>query len=117
MPEGLSLRQWAGMIKFCDHFLGCDSVGQHLAYAVGTPTTAVIGATFPINVSYPDAEGINIIDLGMNDRLYDPIRITQDETVNRHNEKLMQMDEAIQDYIISVVKGEHNPQEDKDLSK
>ena len=68
MPEGLSLRQWAGMIKYCDHFLGCDSVGQHLAYAVGTPTTAVIGATFPINVSYPNQEGIKIVDLGMSDR-------------------------------------------------
>tara|TARA_B100000900_G_scaffold397929_1_gene398780 strand:- start:74 stop:1042 length:969 start_codon:yes stop_codon:yes gene_type:complete len=109
MPEGLSLRQWAGMIKFCDHFLGCDSVGQHLAYAVGTPTTAVIGATFPVNVSYPGKEGIKVIDLGMNDRLYDPIRITVDETVNRHNEKLMQMDDAIQDYVIGVIKGKIDP--------
>jgi len=113
MPEGLSLRQWAGMIKYCDHFLGCDSVGQHLAYAVGTPTTAVIGATFPINVSYPNQEGIKIVDLGMSDRLYDPIRITVDETVNRHNEKLMQMDDAIQDYIIGVVKGEIDPDNEK----
>jgi ADP-heptose:LPS heptosyltransferase len=109
MPEGLSLRQWAGMIKFCDHFLGCDSVGQHLAYAVGTPTTAVIGATFPINVSYPNSEGIKVIDLGMTDRLYDPIRITQDETVNRHNEKLMQLDDALQNYVVGVVKGEIDP--------
>ena len=113
MPEGLSLRQWAGMIKYCDHFLGCDSVGQHLAYAVGTPTTAVIGATFPINVSYPNQEGIKIVDLGMNDRLYDPIRITVDETVNRHNEKLMQMDDAIQDYVIGVVKGDIDPDNEK----
>tara|TARA_B100000683_G_scaffold264995_1_gene295330 strand:+ start:89 stop:1057 length:969 start_codon:yes stop_codon:yes gene_type:complete len=113
MPEGLSLRQWAGMIKYCDHFLGCDSVGQHLAYAVGTPTTAVIGATFPINVSYPNQEGIKIVDLGMSDRLYDPIRITVDETVNRHNEKLMQMDDAIQDYVIGVVKGEIDPDNEK----
>ena len=113
MPEGLSLRQWAGMIKYCDHFLGCDSVGQHLAYAVGTPTTAVIGATFPINVSYPNQEGIKILDLGMSDRLYDPIRITVDETVNRHNEKLMQMDDAIQDYVIGVVKGEIDPDNEK----
>jgi len=113
MPEGLSLRQWAGMIKYCDHFLGCDSVGQHLAYAVGTPTTAVIGATFPINVSYPNQEGIKIVDLGMSDRLYDPIRITVDETVNRHNEKLMQMDDAIQDYVIGVVKGDIDPDNEK----
>jgi len=109
MPEGLSQRQWAGLIKYCDHFLGCDSLGQHLAYAVGTPTTAVIGSTFPVNVSYPGKEGIKIVDLGMNDRQYDPIRITVDETVNRHNEKLMTMDDAIQDYVIGVIKGEIDP--------
>ena len=109
MPEGLSQRQWAGLIKFCDHFLGCDSLGQHLAYAVGTPTTAVIGSTFPVNVSYPGKGGIKIVDLGMIDRQYDPIRITVDETVNRHNEKLMTMDDAIQDYVIGVVKGEIDP--------
>ena len=90
-----------------------SSVGQHLAYAVGTPTTAVIGATFPINVSYPNQEGIKIVDLGMSDRLYDPIRITVDETVNRHNEKLMQMDDPIQDYVIGVVKGEIDPDNEK----
>ena len=49
----------------------------------------------------------------MSDRLYDPIRITVDETVNRHNEKLMQMDDAIQDYIIGVVKGEIDPDNEK----
>ena len=27
----------------------------------------------------------------MTERVYDPIRITQDETVNRSNEKLMQI--------------------------
>ena len=51
----------------------------------------------------------------MNDRLYDPIRITQDETVNRHNEKLMQMDDAIQDYVIGVVKGKIDPDADEEV--
>ena len=114
MPEGLSLRQWAGMIKFCDHFLGCDSVGQHLSYAVGTETTTVIGATYPVNVSYPNSEGIKIVDLGMTERVYDPIRITQDETVNRSNEKLMQMDDQIRDYVIGVVKREIDPDSPED---
>ena len=35
------------MIKYCDQLFRCDSVGQHLAYAVGMSITAVIGATFP----------------------------------------------------------------------
>lgn len=109
MPEGLNLRQWSALIKMADHFLGCDSVGQHLAYAVGTKTTAVIGSTFPVNVSYPNDPDLKIVDLGMTERVYDPIRITQDETVNRHNENIMAMDDAIQDYVISVVKGDIDP--------
>jgi len=95
MPEGLGLRQWASVIQFADHFLGCDSVGQHLAYAVDTETTTVIGSTFPINVSYPNQEKLKIVDLGMKDRQYDPIRITVDETVGRANEGIMNMDDAI----------------------
>ena len=31
--------------------------------------------------------------MGMKDRQYDPIRITVDETVNRANEGIMQMDD------------------------
>ena len=105
MPEGLNIRQWASMIKYADHFLGCDSVGQHLAYVVETPTTAVHGATFPINVSYPDTENFNVLDLGMEERIYDPIRIVQEESTNRHNENLMAMDDKIRDYVVGVVTG------------
>ena len=64
----------------------------------------MIGSTFPVNVSYPNDSDLKIVDLGMTERVYDPIRITQDETVNRHNENIMAMDDAIQDYVISVVK-------------
>ena len=105
MPEGLNIRQWAAMIKYSDHFLGCDSVGQHLAYCVGTETTAVHGATFPINVSYPDTENFNVLDLGSEARIYDPIRIVQEESTNRSNENLMSMDEKIREYVVGVVRG------------
>jgi len=109
MPEGLGLRQWASVIKNCDHFLGCDSVGQHLAYAVDTETTVVVGATYPVNISYPGQEKLKIIDLGMNDREYDPIRITVDETVNRNNEGIMGMDDPIREYVAGVVRREIDP--------
>jgi len=105
MPEGLNIRQWAAMIKYADHFLGCDSVGQHLAYVVGTETTAVHGATFPVNVSYPNTDNFNVLDLGMDERIYDPIRIVQEESTHRHNENLMAMDDKIRDYVLGVVKG------------
>jgi len=106
MPEGVGLRQWAAVIKYADHFLGCDSVGQHLAVTVGTPTTVVMGSTYPINVSYPNTEGVNVLDIGQNERQYSPIRITMDEEIDRQNENLMTMTKEIRDYVIGVVTGE-----------
>jgi hypothetical protein len=105
MPENISLRQWAAIIKYADHFLGCDSSGQHLSYSVNTPSTVVVGSTFPINVSYPACEFFNVVDLGMKDREYDPIRITSDEPTSRHNENIMSMTPEIQNYIIDRILG------------
>ncbi len=105
MPENLTLRQWASVIKYSDHFLGCDSSGQHLSYIFGTPTTVVVGPTFPVNISYPNCEYFNIVDLGMHDRVYDPIRIMPDETTARHNENLMTMSPEIQQYVVDKILG------------
>jgi ADP-heptose:LPS heptosyltransferase len=103
MPEGLNLRVWTALIKQADHFLGCDSVGQHLAYIVGTTSTVVLGPTYPINTTYPDCDYFNIMDMGEIDREYDPIRITMDERIARKNEILMSMNEEIEDYVINGV--------------
>lgn len=113
MPEGVSLRQWASVIKQADHFLGCDSVGQHIAYAMDTPATVVLGATYPINVSYLDTDGVEIVDLGMHDRVYDPIRIMPDEYTSRHNENIMFMNDEIHTYIIDRVLGKPKDEDDK----
>tara|TARA_B110000285_G_scaffold203005_1_gene238761 strand:- start:2707 stop:3648 length:942 start_codon:yes stop_codon:yes gene_type:complete len=111
MPEGVNLRQWMAILKYADHFLGCDSVGQHLSYTSETPTTAIIGSTFPINVSYPECDFFNIIDLGMHERVYDPIRIMPDETTSRNNENIMTMTPEIHDYIINTILGIKNDEE------
>jgi ADP-heptose:LPS heptosyltransferase len=113
MPEGLNLRQWAALISYADQLVCCDSVGQHLSYAVGTTTTAIHGSTFPINVSYPDCEYFNIIDLGQSDRIYAPIRITMDESTDRHNEHIMHMDDKIRQYVIDVINGKINPRDEE----
>lgn len=105
VPENVNIRIWAAAIKFADHFLGCDSVGQHLAYALGTPATVVIGSTYPINVSYPDYKGIEVLDMGELDREYSPIRITMDERVDRKNERLMVMTDEIVDHVVNYVLG------------
>lgn len=104
-PQGVGIRIWASIIKYADHFLGCDSLGQHLAYVVGTPATVITGSTFPINVSYPDTDGINILDMGEFDREYSPIRIAQDERVDRKNEIIMSMTPEIIEVIINSVTG------------
>lgn len=106
MPEKVELRQWAAIIKYADEFLGCDSVGQHLAYAVGTSANVVMGPTYPINTSFPNAEKFKIIDLGQMSREYDPIRISFDERLSRKQEGIMSMTPEIEDYVVSAVNGE-----------
>jgi len=105
MPEGVSPRIWAAIIKYADYFLGCDSLGQHLAYAMGQKASVVIGSTFPINVSYPDAPEFDILDMGEVNREYSPIRILPDERVDRMNENIMTMNEDITTLVVDHVLG------------
>lgn len=102
-PENVPLRQWGAIIKYADHFLGCDSVGQHLAYSMETKSTVVLGSTYPINVSYPNCEFMEIMDLGEIDREYSPIRITIDERVDRKMENIMSMTDEIVDHITTHI--------------
>ena len=106
IPEIPDLRKWAGLIKYADHFLGCDSVGQHLAKAMETPTSVVMGATYPINTSYPNDKNFTIIDMGQFDREYAPIRISFDERISRKHERIMTMTPEIEDYVVSAVNGD-----------
>lgn len=102
-PEGMNLLQWMGVIKAADYFLGCDSVGQHFANALGKPATVVIGSTFPENISYTDNIKFNIIDNGAEKRMYSPIRITADLAIERNNEELMKLsDETISEITESI---------------
>jgi len=104
-PENLGIRQWAAIIKYADKFLGCDSLGQHLAYSMDTPSVVVVGSTYPINVSYPNASNVDILDMGEIDREYSPIRVTQDERIDRKNEPLMTMTKEIVELVIEHVTG------------
>jgi len=104
MPKDMSLNQWMGVINAADYFLGCDSVGQHMAHAMKKPATVVIGATFPENISYPGNKKFTIIDVGEGKRRYQPIRITQDECADRHNEDLMVIDKDVIKKILKTIK-------------
>lgn len=86
------LRQWGALIQEADYFLGVDSVGQHMARALGKPGTVIIGSTFVKNTSYPGY--FNIVEKpGI--KKYSPIRITGLDSVlaNRLNENTMKFND------------------------
>ena len=90
-PQISDMRVWTAVIDVADHFIGCDSMGQHIARALGKTATVVVGSTYPENISYPDHKDFDIIDVGDGRREYAPIRITQDEVVDRFNDEAMEL--------------------------
>ena len=102
-PMGADLRHWCGIIANADYFLGCDSSGQHMVHALDKKCTVVIGSTFPINVSYPDDENFDILDMGEGARTYSPIRVTTDEYADRTNDGVMAMNDKVEAIIIESV--------------
>jgi hypothetical protein len=87
-PEA-DLRQWIAFIDAADYFIGCDSVGQHMAKALNKPGTVFIGSTFPKNTSYPNY--FNIIERQV-PKKYSPIRISglEGHLADRINEKTVE---------------------------
>lgn len=102
-PQNASIRHWAGIINEADYFLGCDSVGQHIAYTLQKPATVVVGSTFKENISYPNYEKFDILDMGEDRRRYSPIRITVDEVADRTNEGIMIMNDKIEEVICQTI--------------
>lgn len=102
-PEA-DLRNWVGFIDAADYFIGCDSVGQHMARAVGTPGTVLLGSTFAVNTSYPDY--FNIIERDVQ-KQYSPIRLSNLEShlADRVNEVTVEYtDEEINDIYSNILK-------------
>ena len=103
-PQVEDMRTWAGLINAADHFLGCDSMGQHLARAFGKTATVVTGSTYPINISYPDCKNFDIIDVGDGRRKYAPIRLTMDEAADRYNDQAMELSKEQEKQVIASVR-------------
>lgn len=87
------LRTWSAIIEASDYFVGCDSVGQHMARAFNKPGTVILGSTFAINVTYPD--WFNIIEKEGMEKKYSPIRICglDNHLADRYNDQLMDFDD------------------------
>ena len=102
-PENCPLRIWAAAINEADGFLGCDSVGQHFAHSLQTPAVTVLGSTFQENVSYPDSDIFQVLDLGHERRRYDPIRISFEEEITRSHQGIMLLADSAVDEICKEV--------------
>ncbi len=108
------IRVWAGLIANADHFLGCDSVGQHIVKSTGGTGTVVIGSTFPVNISYPNDPDFDLIDLGEGKRTFAPLRLTQEDYQDMMNDECMEMtDDDIKKVITSCRKRLGKPKEYK----
>jgi len=103
-PQIPDLRTWAAVIEVADHFLGVDSVGQHIAKSLGKTATVVCGATFPINISYPNNKDFDIFDFNGDTRVYDPIRLTMEEEIARANDEVMELDKFQEQEILQSVR-------------
>lgn len=98
------LRMWSAFIEAADYFVGCDSLGQHMARAFNKPGTVILGSTFAINTTYPD--WFNIIEKE-GAKKYSPIRISglESHLADRYNDKLMDFsDEEINEIYSCIVK-------------
>lgn len=86
------LRMYLAFISECDYFVGCDSVGQHMARSMNKRGMVVMGSTSEVNVSYPDH--FKIYRNGMTP-VYSPIRLTGTdcEFADRMNDGIMKFND------------------------
>lgn len=104
MKPEMDLRMWSALIEGCDYFIGCDSVGQHMARAFDKPGTVLVGSTFPINVTYPD--WFQIIEKEGAGKKYSPIRICglDGHLADRYNDRCMDFtDEELDQIFMAIV--------------
>lgn len=100
----MELRAWISVIESADYFIGCDSVGQHMARSVETPGSIILGSTFAINTTYPDY--FQIIEKEGIVRKYAPIRMggLDSHLADRLNDRCMQFsDKELDDIVEKIV--------------
>ena len=102
-PYGPDLRAYLSLIAVSDYFIGCDSVGQHMARAMNKSGMVLMGATDEINVSYPDY--FTIYRKKGHTPTYSPIRLsTLDcEFADRLNDGIMDFNEKEIEEICDIV--------------
>lgn len=99
------LRMYMAIIEASDYFIGCDSVGQHMARAFNKPGTVIMGSTFAVNTTYPD--WFNIWENELVEKVYSPIRISQlgGHLADRLNDRCMDLtDQQVEDLYKNIIK-------------
>lgn len=95
-----------GFMQQADYFIGCDSVGQHIARAFDKPGTVIMGATNEANYSWPDHFKV----LRKSDRQpnYNPWRLCDGdvEFIDRMNEGIMDFDQEEINQIIEIIRAD-----------
>ena len=92
-PQIPDIRAWAAIIEACDYFIGCDSLGQHMARAFNIPGTVILGSTYAENITYSDY--FQIIENENVEKTYSPIRAVgfDSHLADRLNDGLMNFDD------------------------
>lgn len=103
-------RTLMGLIYHCDYFIGCCSVGQHIARSFNKPGLVAMGSTNEVNFSYPDL--FKIFRKKDTIPTYTPWRLSEVdcEFADRENDGLMSFTDDSVNEIIKHVKRETGSQ-------
>jgi len=87
------LRTMMGLIKYSNHFVGVDSVGQHMARAFNKEGTVIMGSTSETNFSYQDH--FKLFRKANRTPVYSPWRVADFDCdfANRENDGIMDFSE------------------------
>lgn len=105
-----NLSHYAALVANCDYFIGCDSVGQHMARCFDKPGLVLMGGTFESNVSYPDYKGFKFYRKPNTTPVYNPMRFSSNHNLraDQFNRDLMNFNEQEIQQIIDIVSEDIN---------
>lgn len=104
-PNNPSLRDYTSLIANCDYFVGCDSVGQHIARSLDKPGLVLMGGTIESNVSYPDYSKFKFYRKPNTAPTYNPLRFSpyDNSCADQNNKSLTDFTEEDIDSIVQLI--------------
>lgn len=104
-PINPSLRDYMALVANCDYFIGCDSVGQHMARSFDKKGTVLMGGTFESNVSYPNYENFKFYRKPGTRPVFNPMRISPESSMQAEeaNKDLMNFTPQEVNSIVSMI--------------